>query len=208
MFVEFEQRRNVDIPYTVAIREHELIFPDVFCNPLHSTAGHGIQAGVRERDPEVLLLVIVPVFDPGIAAEADGEVIVHRLVVQEVFLDHVAAVAEAKHEIAEPAVRVNLHDVPQDGTAPDFDHRFGAKLSFLAQPGTKPAAQNDHLHRVLPHILGHMKLLMGLASTLLAGPSRHRRKHGHHYSRTSAFASTPKYHGGPKPRQYYLPATQ
>ena len=63
-------------------------------------------------------------------AEADGEVVVHRLVVQEIFLDHVAAIAEAEHEIAEPVVGVELHDVPQDRPAADLDHGLGRNRSL------------------------------------------------------------------------------
>src|SRR5207237_3151173 len=92
--------------------------------------------------------IIVSVFNPGIAAEADREVVVHGLVVQKIFLDHVAAVTKAQHEVSKSAVRVNFHNVPEDGASADFDHGFGAKLSFLTQPGAEPAAQNNDLHRV------------------------------------------------------------
>ena len=45
-------------------------------------------------------------------AETYREVIVHRLVVEKIFLDHVAAVSKAQHEIVEAVVGIRLHDVP------------------------------------------------------------------------------------------------
>ena len=78
--------------------------------------------------------------------EADGEVVVHRLVIQEIFLDHVAAVAQAEHKIAEAVVGVELHDVPEDGAAADLDHRLGPEFGFLAQARAQSAAKNHYFH--------------------------------------------------------------
>ena len=44
--------------------------------------------------------------DVGFLSEADREVVVHRLVVQEIFLDHVAAIAKAQYELVESVVSV------------------------------------------------------------------------------------------------------
>ena len=76
----------------------------------------------------------------GLLPEADSEVIVHRLVIQEVFLDHVAPVSQAKHEVAESVMRVHLHDVPQDRTPADFDQRLGTEFRLFAKTRAQPAA--------------------------------------------------------------------
>src|SRR5438874_9835241 len=88
-----------------------------------------------------------------LAAQADREVIVHGFIVQEIFLDHVSAIAEAKHKFAEPAVSENFHNVPKYRASSDFHHRLWSKLSFFAQPRTKTAAQDDNLHMKSPTCL-------------------------------------------------------
>jgi hypothetical protein len=67
-----------------------------------------------------------------ILAEVDREVVVHRLVVQEILFNHVSAISEAKNEVAEPVVSVQLHDVPEYRPSPDVHQRFGSKLSFFS----------------------------------------------------------------------------
>ncbi|MNR53447.1 hypothetical protein D3C85_1734650 [compost metagenome] len=67
-------------------------------------------------------------------------------VVREVLLDHVALVTAADHEVVHAVGGIGLHDVPQDGPASDFDHRFGASLGFLRDPGAQPAGQDDCFH--------------------------------------------------------------
>ena len=71
-----------------------------------------------------------------LASQANLEVVVHGFVVQEVILDHVAAIAEAEDELAHSVVGVHLHDVPQDGAAADLDHRFGAEFGLFPETGT------------------------------------------------------------------------
>src|SRR6185369_16494562 len=66
---------------------------------------------------------------------------------QEIFLDHVAAIAEAEHEFSEAPMGIGLHDVPENGAAADLDHRLGAELGLLAQASPQASAQHDDFHR-------------------------------------------------------------
>src|SRR5690606_28156150 len=65
-----------------------------------------------------------------------------------VVLDRVAAVAKAQHEVAMPEVRVVLHQVPDDRTRADVDHRLRNRLGKLAQASAEPAAEQHHFHRI------------------------------------------------------------
>ena len=53
--------------------------------------------------------------------------------------------AEREHEPVEPAGREYLHDVPEDGPAPDLDHRLGPDCGLFGEPRAEPAAQDYHL---------------------------------------------------------------
>ena len=48
-------------------------------------------------------------------------------VVGEIFLDDIAFVSTANHEIVYSVSGINFHDMPKNGLATNFDHRFGAK---------------------------------------------------------------------------------
>src|SRR6185436_5878978 len=113
----------------------------------NAAAGHAVDAGVGQGDAEVLLGMQTVIANLGLLPEADGEVVVHGLVVEEIVLDDAALIAQAQDELAEAIMRVALHDVPQDGAAAHFDHRFRAEFGFLPEARSQSAAQNYHLHK-------------------------------------------------------------
>src|SRR5208282_4498205 len=147
--VELHELSDVHIAHAIAVGQHEEIFTNILLNPLHPSASHRVLSGIDESDLKVLFAMDVLILDLGVPAEAEGEIVVHRLIVQEIFLDHVAAVSEAEHKIDETIMRIQLHNVPQDRTTADFYHGLGPILSFLAQTGTEPSAQHYYFHEIL-----------------------------------------------------------
>ena len=99
---------------------------------------------------EILFVVAAVILDPAAVLQGDGEIVVHRLVVEEVLLDHVAAIAQAEDEVAEAVVGVDLHDVPEDRPPADLDHRLGPELGLLSQPGSDATAQDHDFHWTHP----------------------------------------------------------
>ncbi|MCY1307629.1 hypothetical protein D9M70_575650 [compost metagenome] len=67
-------------------------------------------------------------------------------VVGEVFLDHVAAVAEADHEIRKAVVAIDLHDVPEDRPPADFDHRLGSQMALFRDARAVTTGEYDDFH--------------------------------------------------------------
>ena len=82
-----------------------------------------------------------------VVRQADREIIVHRLVVEEVILDHIALVPQAEDEVGLLVMGINLHDVPKDWPAPDLNHWLGAEFSLLTQAGASPTAKNHDFHK-------------------------------------------------------------
>src|SRR5690349_17383151 len=68
-------------------------------------------------------------------------------IVSEVLFDYVAPITQAYDEVVDAVMAVQLHDVPQDRTAPDLDHGFRAQDRFLTQAGTQTARQDHRFHR-------------------------------------------------------------
>jgi hypothetical protein len=68
-------------------------------------------------------------------SEAHGEVIIHGFVVEEILLDHGAAVAETHDEIAKAVMRKELHDVPKYRAPADIHEGLGPIFGFFAQTG-------------------------------------------------------------------------
>ena len=63
------------------------------------------------------------------AAVGQGEVIrVALVIVQEVVLDYIPSVAEAKYEILVSEMGIVAHQMPHDRTVADIDHRFGDRF--------------------------------------------------------------------------------
>src|SRR5208337_2038150 len=147
--VERDQFGDVKIGDAIAIGQKKRVVVDVLLDSFHSPAGHGGQAGVSQGDLKVLFAVYVVELDLRLAPQADGEVVVHCLVVQEVLFDHVAAIPQAQDKLAEATMGIELHDVPEDGTTANFDHRFRPEFGLLAQAGTEPSAQHDYFHEIL-----------------------------------------------------------
>jgi len=47
-------------------------------------------------------------------------------------------------------VAVYFHDVPEDGTPTDLNHRLGPNSRFLRDPGPEATGQNHYLHSMPP----------------------------------------------------------
>ena len=65
----------------------------------------------------------------------------------EIFLHHIAFVAQANHKISDTKMRVAFHDVPQNRLAADLHHGFGTQHGFFAKSGAETAGENDCFHR-------------------------------------------------------------
>src|SRR5262245_11705221 len=72
---------------------------------------------------------------------------VRRLfVVQEIILDDVRLVPEAKDEIVMTVLAVVLHDMPQDRLMANRHHRLGNGLGVFANTRAQPPTEQDHFH--------------------------------------------------------------
>jgi hypothetical protein len=73
--------------------------------------------------------------------QVERDVVVQRVEVEEILLDHLALVAERDDELVDPVAPVDVHDVPQDRLAADLDHRLRLERRLLRQPRTQTAAR-------------------------------------------------------------------
>ncbi len=92
----FEQFVDVDIGYAIAIGGHENIIIDVAKSGLDARAGQGLDTGILDADAPVQLLARIAQPPVLAAGEINLDVGSVLLIVQEVVLDHVAAVAGAE----------------------------------------------------------------------------------------------------------------
>ena len=68
---------------------------------------------------------------------------------REILLDHVPFVSEADDEVVVAVMGVGLHDVPEDRTLTDLDHRFWLQVGLFADPCSETTCQNDDLHEIV-----------------------------------------------------------
>ena len=107
--------RSVGQPVAVG-REEQLVVADVHRDREEPIADRRLDPGVEEGDRPVVH-VAAEQLDVSLPVR-EHEVVRERLVVvEEVLLDSLAAVAEAEDELRVPPRRVPLHDVPEDRAA-------------------------------------------------------------------------------------------
>src|SRR5262249_31122572 len=144
--MELDDLADVQVGDAVSVCEEEQVRIHVFLDSLDTRAGLRRHAGIRQRHlPLLAVLAVMNVEGSARRTERHREVVEEQLVLREEALDDFALVAEAQHEVAEAAVRVGLHDVPEDWTSADLDHRLGTHIGLLAQPRPHSSAKNHDL---------------------------------------------------------------
>src|SRR5712664_2943398 len=143
--MKVHQLFDIDVADAVPVCAQKEVAVDVPLRPLDPASGHRVGTGCSKRHMEVLLHVLVVIRDLVALTELDGQVSLHRLVVEEVLLDHVALVAKTEDEVLEAMVRVELHDVPEQRISSNLDQAIRFELSLFSQPRPQTAAENDYL---------------------------------------------------------------
>ena len=77
------------------------------------------------------------------------------LVVQEIVLDDVGLVSEAKNEIPMTVLAIVLHDMPQNRLVPDRHHRLWNALRVFANTGAQPPQNKTTF---MTHVLEDLSL--------------------------------------------------
>src|SRR3977135_2015803 len=70
-------------------------------------------------------------------------------VIREVTLDDISPVSAANDKVAYTTGRVDLHDVPKDRFATNFNHRLRPEVALFTDSCAFAACKNYSLHRVL-----------------------------------------------------------
>ncbi len=130
--VKRQQGRNVEIRNAIAVSKHEGL---VICEPapqaLEPPARLGVEPRVDQMDMPIDLTAVV---NGGLAAcQIDREVIIQRVIVEEIPFDDFSLVPQGNNKFLEALRGVNVHNVPQDGFLANFDHRLGTQDRLFAQ---------------------------------------------------------------------------
>ncbi len=71
------------------------------------------------------VFVLFPVMNRRLSTQqVDGNILIKRVEVEEVVLDHLSLVAEPYNKFLYAMGGIYLHDMPQYGLPPDFNHGF------------------------------------------------------------------------------------
>ena len=142
--MEFEAGGDIDIGDPVAISQAEAFAIQILGHPTNAPAGLGVFTRINQRNGPGFgsRAVIADV----VLGQINGDVGGVENVIGEVFLDHVAAITEADHEIGDPVMTVEFHDVPQDRPAADLDHGLGPQPGFFRKTRAAPTCQNHRFH--------------------------------------------------------------
>ena len=142
--VEADGVGDVEVGDAVAVGQAEGLVADVVADPPQPAAGHGLEPGVGEGDAPRLGGDAVDL--DGVGREVDRQVVGAVEELEEVFLDEVALVAAADHEVVQAMRRIDLHDVPEHRHRADFHQRLGDDSGLLAQARSVAAGKDNDLH--------------------------------------------------------------
>ena len=121
--MELNQLSQIDIADAVPICHAERTI-NVVSNLLKATTSPSQLARVDQGDPPWLR---VPLMDLHLVrGHVQGDVRHVQKVVGEVLLDDLAAIPAADDKVIDSVRAKALHDVPEDGTPADLNHRLGA----------------------------------------------------------------------------------
>ena len=112
------------------------------------------------------------------AFQVHGQIALSRVIVDKVILDAFALVPQGQQEIGTPMTFVYIHDVPENRTTADLDHRFGLDLGFLGKARSQAAAENDCFH-----VVNDTWLVGWIFVILVKAPESNLRQRGRPWSR-------------------------
>ena len=130
--VEINEVADVDVADAVAIRHAEGAVFHIIGDPLEPPARHRLFARLHDSNGPAFDAVLQH-FQP-VVLQVEAAVAVTQEIIREVFLDDVALVPAAHNKLINAVGGVNLHDVPQNRSAADFNHRLRLDDGFFAQP--------------------------------------------------------------------------
>jgi len=145
LFVEGNRFGDVDVAHSISVSHTEGIFSsNIVRDFLESTASTNTISSIDEGHAPGLGDTLVNLHL--ILFHVESDVGHMQEIIREVFLDQVAFVPTADYEIVDAVSGIDLEDMPEDRTAPDFDHRFGTCAGLFTQPCSLAACQNDSFH--------------------------------------------------------------
>src|SRR5262245_54557526 len=107
-----------------------------------ATARHGELARIDNCHFPIFFMMRAVVFGASFY-QIDSKIRVHGIIIKKEHFNHFRFETGANDEPLEPEPPVPAHDVPEHGSATDFNHRLWAKLSLLFQARTEAAGENE-----------------------------------------------------------------
>src|SRR5690606_39264156 len=118
--VERDEAVDVDVADAIAVGAAEGFTVEVVAYAADAAARLRLLPGIDQGDLPGLRGTLVNLH--GAVRQIEGHVSMMQEIIREVFLDEVTLVPAAHDEVRMAGGGVQLHDVPQNGSPPDFHH--------------------------------------------------------------------------------------
>lgn len=163
--VELDECRQIDVGNTVTVGHHERRVTEVVAHLEQATSSLTVQP--RIDDGHLPGLCLGSMMLDRARGEVDRDVVDTLDCLCEVSLDDLALVPGADDELVEAVMAVVLHDVPEDRSVTDLDHRFGPYVGFLAEATADTTRQDDDFHgRIVAPVGGSGSVSSVAAATM------------------------------------------
>ena len=138
-------RGDIDIRQSIAVgHAKRLARIQVLTHLEQAATRHGLLTGVHERHFPGLAAAIV-ILHP-VRRHVERDVGLMQKIIREIFLHHVALVAQAHDELRDAERRIRLHDVPENRTGTDLHHGFRPSVRLLGDTCATATGQDHAFH--------------------------------------------------------------
>ena len=136
---------DIDIGNSVAVGEAErLVWFEVLCDSFQAATCCCVFTGINQGYfPRFGFLLM---YLHAIVLQVEGDVRCMEKVVCKVFFDDIAFVAAADDKVVDSVGGVELHDMPEDWLASDFDHGFWLEVRLFGDAGAEASCEDDCFH--------------------------------------------------------------
>src|ERR671933_1812104 len=112
--MKIQQRPNIDISNSITVCHHKGIMSNVFLYTFHPPPSHSVRASFSQSHLKILLFMILVISNAILATQANSKIIIHSFIIQEILLNHVAAIPQTHNKVQESVVGIGLHNVPEN----------------------------------------------------------------------------------------------
>ena len=148
--VKLKQCGNIHTPHAIPIGEAEaLLILKILRDFFQSSSGHGIFSSIHQGDSPRLCTLLMYIHT--VLTHTEGYIRHMQEVVGKILFNHIPLVPTTDNKVVDTVSGVDLHNMPEDWLATNFNHRFRSVIRLFTDTGSISSSQ-DHCFHLATHL--------------------------------------------------------